>query len=175
MAKYKIIDNALPVEAFKILQNIMLSSDFPWFYSRNVNSQKDDFVSDAHYWYKFSHLFYNRGTSRSNYFGDISPLLNVIDPMAIIVSRGFLLPYTGNKVNFGYHKDIYSTNDPGLYEQIKVAVFYLNTNNGGTMFKSGEFVESVENRLLLFNVKEEHASVTADNTSARILINTIYF
>ena len=53
----------------------------------------------------------------------------------------------------------------------KVCIYYVNTNNGYTMFENGEKVSSVENRLLIFDGLEKHCSVVQTDTAARFIIN----
>ena len=64
--------------------------------------------------------------------------------------------------------------DKKLYPHIKNCVYYVNTNNGGTQFENGEFVESVANRALFFKAQKTHAAITADDVYARIVINFLY-
>ena len=52
-----------------------------------------------------------------------------------------------------------------------VCIYYVNTNNGYTMFENGEKVSSLENRLLIFSGLEKHCSVVQTDTSARFIIN----
>ena len=56
----------------------------------------------------------------------------------------------------------------------KTALFYLNNNNGLTVLEDGTKVESVENRLLLFDGSKKHHS-TSSTDSVRININFNYF
>ena len=54
------------------------------------------------------------------------------------------------------------------------ATYYLNTNNGYTELKTGEKVESVENRMLVFDSNIEHQGVTCTDEKRRVLINFNY-
>ena len=55
------------------------------------------------------------------------------------------------------------------------AIFYLNTNNGHTVFKDyDQKVQSVANRVLIFPTDLYHAGVSSTNTKARYLINLNY-
>ena len=54
-------------------------------------------------------------------------------------------------------------------------IFYLNSNNGGTIFKeSGELVQSQRNRLVRFHSPIEHAAVNTTNTKLRWVLNINY-
>ena len=54
------------------------------------------------------------------------------------------------------------------------ALFSLNTCDGYTKLKDGTKINSVANRVLLFDASEEHCSTTTTNVSARINININY-
>ena len=54
-------------------------------------------------------------------------------------------------------------------------ILSLNTCDGYTKLKDGTKIDSVANRVLLFDPSEEHCSTTTTNVSARININLNYF
>ena len=56
----------------------------------------------------------------------------------------------------------------------KISILYLNTNNGGTQFKDGTFVESVANRCVIAPMLAEHAGVWATDTKLRYVLNINY-
>ena len=69
-----------------------------------------------------------------------------------------------------YHQDLH----PDL--KYTTAIYYINTCNGYTQFKSdGAPVKSVENRLIVFDGNLEHRAVTQTDTQMRYLINIGYF
>ena len=55
------------------------------------------------------------------------------------------------------------------------AVFYLNTNNGKTIFENKEEVESKKNRIVIFSSKLKHAATTHTDEKIRTVININYF
>ena len=57
----------------------------------------------------------------------------------------------------------------------KVAIYYVNTNNGYTLFKNNKKVMSEKNKLVIFDANTEHASTTCTNQDYRIVINFNYF
>ena len=68
----------------------------------------------------------------------------------------------------GWHKD---STDPAL----KTSIFYINTNNGYTEFENGVRIESVSNRICVFDSKLIHRGVShtlPDNY--RIVVNFNY-
>ena len=50
----------------------------------------------------------------------------------------------------------------------------MNTNNGYTLFKNKK-INSVENRIVLFNSDESHSSTNTTDCKSRIVINFNYF
>ena len=54
------------------------------------------------------------------------------------------------------------------------AILSLNTCDGYTKLEDGTKIDSVANRILLFDPGEEHASTTTTNVSARFNINMNY-
>ena len=64
----------------------------------------------------------------------------------------------------GWHKDYDDDSD------CKVAILYLNTNNGYTKLKDGTKFPSVKNTVVMFD-NVEHTDVTQTNTEERIVLN----
>ena len=56
----------------------------------------------------------------------------------------------------------------------KTSVFYLNTNNGGTIFQNGKKVISKANRLVEFDSHQSHAGVDCTDQKVRVVINFNY-
>ena len=54
-------------------------------------------------------------------------------------------------------------------------LFSLNTCDGYTKLEDGTKIESVENRMLLFNGGSEHCSTTTSNEKVRFNINFNFF
>ena len=154
----EIIDNFLPEDQFKSLQNIILSTYFPWNYidKESYTETKDSFL--------FFHNFYRGVDSPSEYFSIINPCLQILGG-ELFRAKAVLTPKTENPRFSGFHID---------YEDMKTATYYLNTNNGYTELKSGEKVESVENRMLIFDSNIEHQGVTCTDEKRRVLINFNY-
>ena len=57
----------------------------------------------------------------------------------------------------------------------KAAILYINTCDGYTKLADGTKIDSVENRMLLFDASTPHQSTTTSNTTARFNINFNYF
>ena len=54
------------------------------------------------------------------------------------------------------------------------SILYMNTNNGGTKFEDGTFVNSVSNRMVTFDCSIKHAPVSCTDVDRRIVVNINY-
>ena len=68
----KVVDNFLPADQFEMLQNLMMSSYFPWFY---IDKQSYTATEDS---LQFFHNFYREGDSPSEYYSIIKPCLDIL-------------------------------------------------------------------------------------------------
>ena len=60
------------------------------------------------------------------------------------------------------------------HDTYTTAIFYLNTNNGYTLFEDGTKVESVANRFVTFPNGLRHTGTSTTNASFRMVINFNY-
>ena len=61
------------------------------------------------------------------------------------------------------------------YDDMKTAVFYINTNNGYTEFENGVRVNSVANRVCIFDSHLKHRGTThSEGSNQRIVVNFNY-
>jgi hypothetical protein len=162
---YKVIDNFMDEDDFKELKNhILYSQQFPWFYNFGVAYLTD---KEELYDFQFVHTFYSPAFGKSTELARLSPLLKKINPSIIHRIKANLGPITPTNMQTGWHTD--------FDDRVCItAVFYLNTNNGYTIFKNGETVPSVENRFLMFDSRLEHAGVSCTDTNFRSVINFNY-
>ena len=56
-----------------------------------------------------------------------------------------------------------------------VAIYYVNSNDGYTEFEDGTRIETIENRLLVFDSSLWHTGSTCTNAKVRCVINFNYF
>ena len=103
------------------------------------------------------------------YLDYVYPLLNKIGVKILIRCR---LVVTAAK-----HEDFKAVSLSHIDSDIpcKVAIFYINSCNGGTKFtESGKFVESTANRVVLFPSHVYHSAITTTDTKFRHVININY-
>jgi|TARA_Y100001938_G_scaffold138657_1_gene204490 hypothetical protein len=153
----KIIDNLLEEKQVLEIEQELVKDTFPWFY-QNCVTHKD---IDNYY---FTHMFYRDG-EQSRYFNLIIPILKKIKFKKLIRVKGNLYPNINKVLDHPRHVDFNYTT--------KGALFYLNTNNGPTTVGNKK-IESVRNRLLLFNASQEHNSTTCTDAKIRLNININY-
>ena len=60
------------------------------------------------------------------------------------------------------------------FKDCKTVIFYLNTNNGYTLFDKGDKIPSKENRVVEFDSNLKHCAVDHTDTKYRIVINFNY-
>jgi len=160
--RYEIIDNFLDKEAFlNIKKQIVLNSRFPWYVTRDVTGGGDND-------YYLVHLFYIDHVPNSSSFGLLKPLIKKINPQALIRIKANFYPVTNKLIKHHYHTDFETPH--------KGCIFYLNGNNGKTIFDDQTEIDSVENRLLVFEPHIKHRSTTCtDDPVGRFNINFNYF
>ena len=169
---YGVIDDYLPQKEFEILQSaIMEPSNIPnenigWEYSPIITS-KDNPKEDWKYFYML-HLIYSHSLVLSPFFYEkMYPILNELNIKALIRIKCNMYP---NAEKVHEHKEHID------YQwKHKTALFSLNTCNGYTKLKDGTKINSVANRMLLFDASLSHQSTTTSDTTARFNINFNYF
>ena len=154
----EVIDNFLPEEQFKMLRNILVSSYFPWYY---IDRQSYTSTENS---FQFFHNFYREGDSPSEYYSIIQPCLEKLKGK-LSRAKAVLTPKSESSRCSGYHID---------YKDMKTSTYYINTNNGSTEFEDGGKVESVANRMLIFDSNLVHAGFSCTDQKTRILINFNY-
>jgi len=161
----QVIDNFLPEEQFTQIHNTLLSADFPWYYANSVVSS--DLLCREQYNFQFGHSFYRDYGFQSEFAKLLIPIIEKLKPVAITRIKGILLPRTDEIVEHGYHVD--------NHNNTKVAIYYVNTNNGYTKFSEGSKVDSISNRIVIFDSHEYHTGATCTDEKVRVAINFNYF
>jgi len=150
---YKIYDNFLEEDEFLKIKNSILNSEFSWNLTPNVSNLQENLKITSSYY--FTHLFETYEIFES--------LLNKLNPTKIIRIKANLYPSTEQIEKHSNHIDY-------DYENIG-AIYYLNTNNGLTILGDTVKVESVKNRLLLFDASRPHCSTTCSDDKCRVNVN----
>ena len=162
----KVFDNYLNQGSFNYISKILSSNNFPWFYI-NSKSSNDD-VNDTVFNYQFFHVFYYNSEINSPFFNIMTPIIEKIgisEPKKLIRIKANLNPPSNDLVEYAMHKD--------QEYFCKVAIYYVNTNNGYTTF-GDKRVESKANRIVFFDSNESHAGTNSTDCKNRMVINFNY-
>ena len=155
----KIIENFLPEEQFKEIENRVFGPNFPWYF-------RDGIVTTGDGNYKLTHLLYADGTVNSNEFDLFNPVFDKFNMLSILRAKLNCIPKIGTIRENGMHQDIDTKNN------FTTAIFYMNTNNGYTRFETGEKVMSERNKLVVFDGHLQHSGTTNNcNEYRRVLLN----
>jgi hypothetical protein len=152
----KVIDNFLSDEEFNEVFSMIADSEFPWFYGLVVSGSK---------YTQFTHCFYQHDEP-TYYYPRMKFFRDKLKMKSLVRIKANLNPRTETLNEHDYHID---------FTNMKTAVFYLNTCNGYTKFKTGEKVDSVKNRIVIFDSNLEHTGTSCTDTHARLVINFNYF
>jgi hypothetical protein len=150
---YKIFDNFLSEEECLKIKNSILNSEFSWNLTPNVSNIQENLKITSSYY--FTHLF--------DSYEIFDVLLKKLSPSKVIRIKANLYPSTEKVERHNNHIDY-------DYENIG-AIYYLNTNNGLTILEDKVEVESVRNRLLLFDGSKLHCSTTCSDDKCRVNVN----
>tara|TARA_Y100001937_G_C7097624_1_gene320880 strand:+ start:200 stop:733 length:534 start_codon:yes stop_codon:yes gene_type:complete len=173
-----VVDNFLDKSEYDTLYNHIIGStvtqQFPWYF----NSKKIDDVN-IDYNFQFVHNVIQNGKIDSPVtFEVLKPLLNKLKPKGLIRIKLNLTTKTSKIIKYPLHRDI-NVKDEKDIEQLKkdnykVAIFYMNSNNGYTYFENKKKVKSVANRLLKFDNVMLHSGTTCTDENQRVVININY-
>tara|TARA_R100001530_G_scaffold71260_1_gene50455 strand:- start:110 stop:595 length:486 start_codon:yes stop_codon:yes gene_type:complete len=157
-------DNYLSEKDYQILYEGITSDYFPLYFNL-FKDYSDDADSLGNF--QFTHSFYGSFTKTSA-FNLVAPLVEKINPKSLIRIKLNLNPYSQELIVGNYHQD--------QTFKCKGAIYYLNTNNGYTLFKEGEKkVTSVKNRIVFFDADEYHLGTNSTDCKNRLVLNFNYF
>ena len=156
---YELIDNFLEPKDLKKIQDLFLGRKIAWNCS-------DGIVLPGDGAFQFIHVLYSNYAPASPFFNELAPIWQKIDPCSIVRSKANLTMKTVEHDKSAYHTDV---------DNCITAIYYVNTNNGYTEFQNGMKVDSIENRIVIFDSNEKHRAVTTTDTARRVVINFNYF
>lgn len=174
---HKIIDNALPEEIFSEIE-YFFKEQCLWNFNSIIASDGDSGERPEQFpYFMLVHTIYNFRPWLGDAGLDINPqsynlVKSVFDylepkPKAIARIKANLYP---NQNEFVYHNEHRDYKEPH-----RGAILYINTNNGFTVLEDGTKIESIRNRLLLFDSSQKHRSTNCTDDWGRLIINFNYF
>ena len=166
--KPTVIDDFIPNDIFKGLQKTICSNKFTFNVITNVDAQPGAIKQEDYWSWYLIHMVYWNDTPYSELF---QPLYNEFIPRfkklglfkSLLRIKVNAFPSTSVVHEHNKHID-YSYNHIG-------AVFSLNTCDGYTKLKDDTKVDSVANRLLIFDASQTHQSTTTSTSKLRYNIN----
>jgi hypothetical protein len=167
--KLIILDDVLSYNDFIKIKEFVMGVEIDWHYMPYKVSPFTPVEDGANLFdFQLVHLFYGQYSPLSEHINIIDPLIKVLEPSAILKIKANLVPATEKNILFGYHTDYQNFNG-------KTAIFYINDNNGYTQFENGDRVDSVANRLIIFDPSMKHAGSSCTDQKGRFLINFNYY
>ena len=164
-----ITDNVLSQKLFDDLYYNITETDFPWYLQNTGVSVEGDGS------FQFTHQFCNQLGNRSPFDFLMKPMYYRLGVNKLYRCKMNLTMKTKKTYEFlPLHTD-FSFTDGGKKFDYNTAIFYLNTNNGYTLFEDGTKVDSIANRMVVFNSNTLHAGCTPTDTLRRCVINFNHF
>ena len=167
---YQVIDNFLDPVTFLKVKNEIYGPNIPWFHNEFL-VYEDELKEPSTWCWQLTHTFYKDNIPRSESFYTLDPILVKLNPAAILKIKANLMPRTDSIIEHRFHIDISNLSNP----KAKTAVYYINNNNGYTLFENGSKVESKENRMLIFDSSLMHTGTSCTDARNRCVINFNYF
>ena len=160
---FKVINNFLTKDEHEKLKNTLESPTFPWYFIKGrVNATDKPNLFD----YQFVHIFYKDNFVNSDFFHYLNPIIKKLEPKSLIRVKANLNPITNKIIEFDEHCD--------QRFECKIAIYYLNDNNGYTMIGDNK-IESKANRMVLFDSNQKHYGTNSTDCNNRMVINFNYF
>jgi len=157
---FKVVDNFIDKGDLAVLKSVLESNSFPWYFEKK--SVKD---SNNKLDYHFGHNFYLNDNVSSDSLKLLNPIIDKLKVNSLIRVKANLTMRSDKNLHTTPHID--QTFD------CKVALYYLNTTNGPTTINDKK-VDSIENRIVLFDSNIKHFFSTCTDQLTRTTINFNY-
>ena len=169
----EIIDDYLDAEVHDRLYNYWtgnydqgdIANSCAWIFNAGIN-----YPGDGHS--QYIHLIYSKHHIISNAYNLIEPIVDKEDMSAIVRIKANAITQTEELVVFdwAFHCDFGPHAD-----DMMTGIYYVNTNDGYTLFEDGTKVESVANRFVKFPATLMHTGTSCTDDYRRIGINFNYY
>jgi len=158
---FRVIDNFLDQSLFEVVKHIGSNPEFPWYYNEDISGEGIE--KDCY----FTHILYSNN-EKSSWFNLVVPIIDTLsDVKSLVRIKANSYFRTETLVHHKDHVD-YSFDH-------KAAIFYVNTNDGYTVINNEHKIESVANRILIFNPQVPHHSTNCTDQQRRVNVNFNYF
>jgi hypothetical protein len=162
----KIHKNILDKEKFKEIQNILTSTEFPWYLNYVVNFGLNKKVKFNH---QMCHIMYIDNVVNSNFYHIIKPVYEKIKWFSLLKVKANLIMRSEKIIEHSMHTDF-----PKKPYKTYTGILYINTNNGYTKFDNGKIINTEENKYVEFDSQLKHTGSSCTDEEYRIVINFNY-
>ena len=153
----KVIDNFLDEEYFEILASLL--EEISWYFLPHVAESS---IVEDNIFYLY-HLFYATNSPTGPLYNKLLPVIDKLGGECLIRIKANLYPNTETLHEHPMHTDF-----PFPHTG---AILSMNTCDGYTKLVDGTKIDSIANRVLVFDSSVEHCSSTTTDVSARWNIN----
>jgi hypothetical protein len=153
-------DNFLDKINSLVISKSIYETSFPWYYNEGKSFKGDGF-------FQLTHTLMYDGKVNSDYFKIFEPIFIKLNAKILHKCKLNLTTKQKKITNFDFHTDVDIKNS-------KTAVYYINSNNGYTIFENKKKVYSKENRIVIFNSSLKHAGSTHTDENIRLVLNINY-
>ena len=157
-----VVDNFLSDNDFKVVQENLLYR-ITWKYEEFVDYQNEEGDN-----FQFTHSFFKNNQIDSQHINLIKPILDKLRVKEYFRIKANLQTKTHKIQTNNFHTDI--TGNWGVIPYT-TSIFYVNSNDGYTVFEDGTKVNSVANRICIFPHWMKHSGTTCTNANRRIALN----
>jgi hypothetical protein len=162
----KSIKNFLNKDEYKTLNSIFIGNTLPWYFHDYKVIKNDNL-------FQFTHTFVNEYVVSSNFYNWLNPIINKLQPRSIRRIKANLT-FKSSKVEKNlFHTDFIDSEEN--LKNMKTAIYYVNSNNGYTLFENNKKELSLENKMVIFSSNLKHAGTTHTDSLQRIVLNFNYF
>lgn len=161
-----ILDDYLGAETFETLRQALLAPDLPWGTTRVLTGKLGAHLAPADNLQEVHGFYLRKGVLQheSHFFPVLRPLLRKLAPTELYRIKLNRTPRNSRHVEYGLHVDIRQPDST-------TAIYYLNTNDGYTVFEDGRKVASVANRIVLFDTSLRHTGASCTDADYRMVLN----
>jgi hypothetical protein len=162
---YKIIDNFLDEELYELISQDLKSSNVPWYLREKDVTYSNTPKNKNGY---FSFCYYNDfKPDHELFYTHMGPVLKKLNVLSLLQIRANLTFRDQDSKECEYHIDCDS-------DKLTTAILYLTSCNAKTVLLINNkevFIDSVENRIVLFPAKTQHKVIYQTDVHKRYIIN----
>lgn len=186
-----IVDDVLSPVDFNNLQNLVLSTEFPWYWQSHVSLPPWCVITDprAIETFGWNHQVYNKETNfKGDFLEAFAPILQQIKNQADTKIEFIRIRLSMKVYKKGFTENNYNLPHIDYNFPHKTVIFYLNDSDGPTWifnekfngpeeptkFTVGEKVDPKENRMILLDGLQYHTASNPINSDRRVILNVNY-